>query len=169
MRSEKPCNCICKNGMWKCNTQKHQSIAVLRNNTCSENVLQIYRRAPMPKCGFQLSCKKQKCSWHFNATICRRIPVKLHPSAWKMSKYRLFSGPYFPVFNPNTRKYWPEKTPYLETFHEVLAKWVQKTFTPAFVKTECKNGILHRGVLDILTTMICRSIPVRLRPYQVLY
>ena len=34
-----------------------------------------------------------------------------------MSKYRVFSGPYFPVFSPNTGKYGPEKTPYLDTFH----------------------------------------------------
>ena len=33
-------------------------------------------------------------------------------TAWKVSKYGVFSGPYFPVF-------WPEKTPYLEAFHAV--------------------------------------------------
>ena len=36
-----------------------------------------------------------------------------------MSKYGVFSGKYFPVFSPSTGKYGPEKTPYLETFHEV--------------------------------------------------
>ena len=30
-----------------------------------------------------------------------------------MSKYGVFSGPYFPVFGP-------EKTPYLDTFHAVI-------------------------------------------------
>ena len=30
-----------------------------------------------------------------------------------------FSSPYFPVFSPNTGKYEPEKTPYLETFYAV--------------------------------------------------
>ena len=29
------------------------------------------------------------------------------------------SGPYFPVFSPNTEKYGPEKTPYLDTFNAV--------------------------------------------------
>ena len=29
--------------------------------------------------------------------------------AWKVSKYRVFSGPYFPVFGLNTGKYRPEK------------------------------------------------------------
>ena len=37
-----------------------------------------------------------------------------------MSKYGVFSGPYFPVFSPNTGKYRPEKIPYLDTFHAVL-------------------------------------------------
>ena len=36
-----------------------------------------------------------------------------------MSKYGFFSGPYFPVFSPNTGKYGSEKTQYLDTFHRV--------------------------------------------------
>ena len=36
-----------------------------------------------------------------------------------MSKYGVFSGPYFPEFSPNTGKYGPEKAPYLDTFHAV--------------------------------------------------
>ena len=51
-----------------------------------------------------------------------------------MSKYGIISGPYFPVFGLNTeiygmnlriqseyRKYGPEITPYLDTFHAVKA------------------------------------------------
>ena len=30
------------------------------------------------------------------------------------------SGPYFSVFGPNTGKYEPEKTPYLETFTQCI-------------------------------------------------
>ena len=41
-------------------------------------------------------------------------------TAWKVSKYGVLSGPYFPVFSPNTGKYGPEKTPYLDTFHAVI-------------------------------------------------
>ena len=37
-----------------------------------------------------------------------------------MSKYGDFSGSYFPVFSPNTGKCGPEKTSYLDTFHEVI-------------------------------------------------
>ena len=37
-----------------------------------------------------------------------------------MSKYGVFSSPYFPVFSPNTEKCGPGKTAYLGTFHAVL-------------------------------------------------
>ena len=36
-----------------------------------------------------------------------------------MSKYGVFSGPYFSVFGLNAEKYGQEKTPYLDTFHAV--------------------------------------------------
>ena len=40
-------------------------------------------------------------------------PIKLKKvTAWKVSKYGVTSGPYFPVFRP-------EITPYLDTFHVV--------------------------------------------------
>ena len=40
-------------------------------------------------------------------------------AAWKVSKYRVTSGPYFPVLGLNTGKYGLEITPYLDTFHAV--------------------------------------------------
>ena len=43
----------------------------------------------------------------------------LSGTAWKVSKYGVISGPYFPVFGLNTGKYRPEITPYLDTFHAV--------------------------------------------------
>ena len=36
-----------------------------------------------------------------------------------MSKYGVISGPYFLIFELNTRKYGSEITPYLDTFHAV--------------------------------------------------
>ena len=36
------------------------------------------------------------------------------------SKCGVISGPYFPVFGPNTGKYEPEITLYLDTFHAVF-------------------------------------------------
>ena len=40
-----------------------------------------------------------------------------------MSKYRFFSGPYFPVFGP-------EKTPYLDTFYAVQQYYLYRCFIP---------------------------------------
>ena len=37
----------------------------------------------------------------------------------KLSKYGVFSGPYFTVFSQNTGNYRPEKIPYLDTFNAV--------------------------------------------------
>ena len=37
-------------------------------------------------------------------------------TAWKVSKYGVFSGPYFPGFWLNTGKYGPEKTLYFGHF-----------------------------------------------------
>ena len=57
---------------------------------------------------------------------CVENTAKLH-TAWKVSKYGIISGPYFSVFglntdsvfSPNTGKYGPEITPYLDTFRAV--------------------------------------------------
>ena len=38
-----------------------------------------------------------------------------------MFKYGVFSGPYSPIFGLNTGKYGPEKTPYFDTFHPLIA------------------------------------------------
>ena len=43
-----------------------------------------------------------------------------------MSKYGDFSGSYFPVLGPNTGKYGPEKTPYMDTFHAVFVHDIRK-------------------------------------------
>ena len=37
-------------------------------------------------------------------------------TAWKVSKYRVFSGPHFSVFSPSMGKYGTEKTPYWTLF-----------------------------------------------------
>ena len=43
--------------------------------------------------------------------------------AWKVSKHRVFSGPYFPVFGLNTGKYGPEETPYLDISRSAVFQW----------------------------------------------
>ena len=50
-----------------------------------------------------------------SSNICYSILQALR----EVSKYVVFSGPYLPVFSPNTGKYGPETTPYLDTFHAV--------------------------------------------------
>ena len=41
-------------------------------------------------------------------------------TAWKLFKYGVFSGPYFPVFGLNTGKYGPEETPYLNIIRTLV-------------------------------------------------
>ena len=79
---------------------------------------------------------KNKISYNFlylallNASTNHKVLLK--GTAQKVFKYGVYSGPYFPVFGLNTdmysvnlrfqseyRKYLPEKTPYLDTFHAV--------------------------------------------------
>ena len=45
-----------------------------------------------------------------------------------MLKYGVFSGPYFPIFSPNTEEYELGKAPYLTTFRATL-----ETQKPNFV------------------------------------
>ena len=67
----------------------------------------------------------------FDRHICTKLRECSYcaTTAWKVSKYGVISGPYFPgfglnterysVFSPNAGKYGPEITPYLDTFHAV--------------------------------------------------
>ena len=57
----------------------------------------------------------------------------------KVSKYGVFSGPYFAVFRPNTGKCGPEITPHLDTFHAAI---------------DCKTEIFsHPTALHMLQTI----------------
>ena len=69
-----------------------------------------------------------------------------------MSKYGVFSGLYFPVlglnteiyavFIPNTRKYVPEKTPYLDTFHSVSFRCSIYVKFPSMILREKSKKVL---------------------------
>ena len=68
-------------------------------------------------------------------------------SSWKVFKYRVCSGPYFPIFGQNTRKYGPEKTPYLDSFHTVIPNWYMYLFFFIRFFTFCSLSItflIHR-------------------------
>ena len=56
----------------------------------------------------------------YNHLITMKYCNRICYTGWKVSKYGVISGPYFPVFGLNTGKYGPEITPYLDTFHAVL-------------------------------------------------
>ena len=57
-----------------------------------------------------------------SAFFCFRRDTKFysHFTAWKVSRYEVFPGQYFPVFGLSTGKYRPEKTLYLDTFHAMF-------------------------------------------------
>ena len=44
-----------------------------------------------------------------NQSLLNSSDVQTFFTAWKVSKYGVFSGPYFPVFSPNTRKFGRKK------------------------------------------------------------
>ena len=66
-----------------------------------------------------------------------------------MSKYGVFSGPYFPVFSLNTGRYGSEINPYLETFQAVR---VMKILTKAIILTTVM------GLLAISIGLIATSL-----------
>ena len=80
-----------------------------------------------------LFCIHQKVSFNlklqreldFSHTKIQSVIDSVSSTVWKVSKNGVISGPYFPirekisVFSPNTGKYGPEISPYLDTFHAV--------------------------------------------------
>ena len=57
----------------------------------------------------------------------------------KVSKYGVISGSYFPVFGPNTGKYRPEITPYLDAFHTVLQSYAMYLIFDIIVQKVMEN------------------------------
>ena len=79
--------------------------------------------------------------------ISKNVSKDEQYSTWKVSRYRVYSGPYFPTFRP-------EKTPYLDTVHTVSTLEnsavtqknlrLQKTITqPLRCTTECLFWYSH--------------------------
>ena len=64
--------------------------------------------------------KRKRESWERNKVKTHNFYLRINYivtniTAWKVSKYGVISG-------PNTGKYGPEKTPYLDTFHAATVK-----------------------------------------------
>ena len=58
------------------------------------------------------------------------------------------SGPYFPVFGPNTEKNGPEITPYLDTFHAYLLV--------IYLIVKLKANIVFSSMRDLIEGIIPR-------------
>ena len=81
-----------------------------------------------------------------------RVRVLSNPyTAWKVSKYGVISGPYFPVFGLNTGKYGPEITPYLDTFHTVYISLYNQNQNQRFCYNTGKCGSEKTLILAYLT------------------
>ena len=72
-----------------------------------------------------------------------------------MSKYGVFSGPYFLVFSPNqfvfspnTGKYRPEKTPYLDTFTQCKFQLTKKLFADFEQSARTVHRVATQGLLE---------------------
>ena len=82
-------------------------------------------------------------------------------TAWKVFNYGVFSGPYFPVFSPNTGKYGPEKTPYLDTFHTVADELFLDWNTSAAICSWTVRHIIALLGLMCISLQICLSKKTR--------
>ena len=73
--------------------------------------------------------------------------LRVNITAWNVSKYGVISDPYFCVFNPNTQKYGPEITPYLDTFHAFYTKYDAGCIvTPLTTKTRRSICTTHTAI-----------------------
>ena len=90
------------------------------------------------------------------STFFEIIRLLFSPSiAWKVSKYQVFSGPYFPVFGLNTEKYAPEKFPYLDTFHAVIALDYPSTYNWGGLKNLLSIFVFKKQSPEVLCKKRC--------------
>ena len=71
----------------------------------------------------------------------KSLIISLHE---KCTNTEFFSGQYFPVFSPNTGKYGPEKTPYLDTFHAVYVIGLQRLIVSVAYRKRKKSPCLRK-------------------------
>ena len=84
-------------------------------------------------------------------------------TVWKVSKYGVISGPYFPIFSHNTGKYGPEITPYLDTFHAVLARFTLHTVSFWYLEINRPHSFLDAardGDIRTVDQMLKDGMPV---------
>ena len=81
----------------------------------------------------------------------------LNITTWKVSKYEVFCGRYFPVFSPNTGKYGPEKTPYMATFHAVHCLMFLLCFLSFLLYNKYGVFIIVKSIEFPTTVLLVRS------------
>ena len=87
----------------------------------------------------------------FGNIVSKLYAVQFTCTVWNVSKYGVFSGPYFPVLSLNGGKYGPEKTPYLDTFHAICLP-----FGTGWGLDELRTSLLD--VFQILNCTSCRCV-----------
>ena len=115
--------------------------------------------------------------WSLCLALCSCVPRSSFASdvwslacsftAWKASKYGVFSGLYFPAFRLNTGKYGPEKNPYLDTFHTVICihahmhscafdAWALCVFTAWAKANHCNMNAIRMLIIVMLLQWLLR-------------
>ena len=84
-----------------------------------------------------------------------------------MSKYGVFSGPYFAIFGLNTGKYGPEKTLHLETFYTVYVLHLYSLFLRLI--TNNFSGLKMFGLIKLNASFLMTKIYGIERIIQVFY
>ena len=79
---------------------------------CSKLIIKALERRHWHQCKDNWECYSY--CWNNENWVMNSCNVAAFTS-WKVSKYGVISGLYFPVFGLNTGKYGPEITPYLDT------------------------------------------------------
>ena len=122
----------------------------------------ILRCSTWALCMVQSTLAKVFCSSgslnFFDSIFCSTCIPTYVTTAWKLSKYGAFSGPYFPVFGQNTGKYGQKKTPYFDTFHAVNRK-------------SLVNTALIKIILIHFTTCLffCSAVCMRVCVWHIVY
>ena len=114
---------ILRIGLWKHLLNIWLTLKLTHMTNYSKLLLKKHRQISLPL----LSSISLTVFWWFTGKLelislpkfAQLIKRPMLYTAWKVSKYGVISGPYFPVFRLNTAKYGPEMTPYLDTFHAV--------------------------------------------------
>ena len=92
-----------------------------------------------------------------NCNLNRFVQLPLGFTTWKVSKYRVIYGLYFPAFGLNTEIYRviTLETPYLDTFHAELGAQVEKYFETQWLVNHIQRLGLSISYDNVTIQTIC--------------